>query len=114
MPPDGKRKPLLGKQCIGKEWGNFPSFIEQNILSHTKKSILNAIPREQYPCMPGGMYIYVPTLQGIYVQGKESPLEQKRVSHRLPLLTHSIFAVAVLHTVNIYRILIGIVEVIYL
>ena len=61
MPPDGKRKPLLGKQCIGKEWGNFPSFIEQNILSHTKKSILNAIPREQYPCMPGGMYIpYVP------------------------------------------------------
>ena len=36
MPPDGKRKPLLGKQCIGKEWGNFPSFIEQNILSHTK------------------------------------------------------------------------------
>ena len=70
MPPDGKRKPLLGKQCIGKEWGNFPSFIEQNILSHTKKSILNAIPRGQYPCM----YIYVGTLQGettttYYLQG---------------------------------------------
>ena len=54
--------------------------------------------------MPGGMYIYVPTLQGIYIQGKESPLEQKRVSHRLPLLTHSIFAVAVLQDMKYYLI----------
>ena len=59
MAPDGKRKPLLGKQCIGKEWGNFPSFIEQNILSHTKKSILNAIPREQYPCIYVGTHMYL-------------------------------------------------------
>ena len=40
----------------------------------------------------------------IYGGGKESPLEQKRVSHHLPLLTHSIFAVAALQDMKCYLI----------
>ena len=38
------------------------------------------------------------------IVNKESPLEQQRVSHRLPLLTHLIFAVAVLQDMKCYLI----------